>query len=66
MEDSPLSSLVSFSLFPIFLSGVGIGVSVLGLGWGFGVFPFCLRRLRSSVFGLRTSAHFRFGPLGVV
>ena len=33
--------LVSFSLFPIFLSGVGIGVSDLGLGvWGFSLLPF--------------------------
>ena len=30
---SPLSFLLSFSLFPIFLSGVGVRVSVLGLGF---------------------------------
>ena len=32
--------LLFFSLFPIFLSGVGIGVSVLGFGfWGFCLLP---------------------------
>ena len=30
---SPLSFLLSFSLSPIFLSGVGVRVSVLGLGF---------------------------------
>ena len=31
MVSIPLFLLLSFSLFPIFLSGFGIGVSVLGL-----------------------------------
>ena len=53
---TPLSLLLSFSLFPIFLSadvGIGIGVSVFcfgvwGFWFGFGFFSVCVR-LRNIV-----------------